>query len=204
MDVSSNYITWLANREAFSAKAYQDGSVNGATSYSIYFGHQIQSYEQNLRTHVGTRQEGETYLARDVKERINHVNAYVKKAINQGTFNACVDFCYNAGVGAFNVDILPTINAGGSASAIAEKIRTSRTTSTKNGVRSVNPELVKRRAMTATWCTGTPIGGIVGAISSGILVTLLLLVGCILYYFYIDNNEKLPFIGKLKLPKLLG
>ncbi|PAW94081.1 hypothetical protein CKK33_11475 [Mucilaginibacter sp. MD40] len=190
MNVTQDYIDWLAEEEAFSSKAYKDGSVNGVQMYSIGYGHQIQPNEQYLRTATIDKAKGKQLLNTDVKDRVNFVNSKLKKAITQNQFHACVDCCYNAGVGAWQNEILPLINGGSSAATIAAKIKGWRTTKTENGIRITVPALIKRRSEVASWYTGSPIVTILSAIKKVAIMLAVIVAGTYLVYLY--NGEKFP------------
>ena len=90
---------------------------------------------------VWTPQQCEARLLKDVATAVADVNKYVTCQLNQNQFDACVDFAYNAGVGAFNSSTLcKLINAGNMAGADAQFARW-----IHSGVQVV-PGLVRRRA----------------------------------------------------------
>jgi GH24 family phage-related lysozyme (muramidase) len=186
-NVTDTYINWLKDREAFSAKAYKDGYVGGVQSYSIGYGHQIQAGESFLRTATLTKDQALVYLKKNVKDVVDYVNKNSTKPHTQGTFQACVDYGYNAGVGALQKNVLALHNAGAAYSVVAKNISITRDTSTTNGVSKTNPELVARRKIEANWYNGSVLGS-----ASNALFTIIL-IPFIAYAIYLFNGEKIPF-----------
>jgi lysozyme len=188
MDVSAAQLSRTASNEGFVATAYKDGFVSGVQSYSIGFGHQIQPNEQSLRSGSITREKGLALLKQDSKNVVDFINSHSKKTLNQNQFDAFFDYGYNAGVGALQSEILTLWNSGASAATVANAIKTTRTKYHNTaGEFVVNQTLVSRRSSEAA-------NFLVGYTAS-IGVFLFIGIALALYYYYIDNNEKFPFLA---------
>ena len=68
-----------------------------------------------------TQEQADAFLISDLQNAVNHVNILVTISLTQGEFDALVDFCYNAGCGAFaSSTMLKLLNAGDYAGAAAQ------------------------------------------------------------------------------------
>lgn len=144
MKTSSSAIADLLEIEQFAAKAYPDGEVNGVQKYSIGYGHQIRPNEQYLLTATINKAKAMELFASDLAPLEKQVNNSSKHALNQSQFDVFVKFGYNAGTGSL-AKVIVTWNTTHDVNKVAEHIKLYKY-STKNGVKTVSPGLVARRA----------------------------------------------------------
>lgn len=184
MDVSTTQLNRTATHEGFAAKAYKDGASSGVQKYSIGYGHQIQVGEQNLYTATITRAQATDLLRKDFQTVVNTINGKVRKTLNQNQFDALADFGFNCGVGALDL-VINELNTKGYDAVPAKMLLYTKWQPTP-GVYAVNSTLVTRRnENVATWNSAVKYSSLI------VVIIFVLLVG---YYFYIENNEKIPFL----------
>lgn len=97
MEASDSLINSLKQFEGFRKEAYLD-SVGVPT---IAWGH-----TKNVKLGMTcTEEQGEQWLKQDIKPIENYLNT-ITELNTQGKFDACVDFCYNLGIGNFKSSTL--------------------------------------------------------------------------------------------------
>lgn len=98
MNPSKTLIDHIKQAEGFSEKAYwdQDGGV-----WTIGYGHT----RSVKRGDVVSKSEAERLIVSDLKNVTAYLNT-IKEINTQGKFDACADFCFNIGTGAFKSSTL--------------------------------------------------------------------------------------------------
>jgi lysozyme len=123
MRTSQNGIAVLKYFEACSLSAYPDPATGGAP-WTIGWGHTGKEVVPGL---VWTQAKADAQLLDDLSSREMAVSCAVTTKINQGQFDALVDFVYNLGMGNFEGStLLRLINAGDMDGAIAQFARWNR------------------------------------------------------------------------------
>ena len=107
---SQNAINYIINAEIFSPTAYAD-PPNQNTTYSIGYGHQIQTGENYLMTATIDQAQALKFLYNDLAPLISQINN-AGVSFTQGQFDASIDLGYNAGPGALNGLIFQFVNNG--------------------------------------------------------------------------------------------
>lgn len=123
MRTSPNGISVLKYFENCSLSAYPDPATGGAP-WTIGWGH---TGPEVVRGLVWTQAEADTQLLADLSSREMAVSCAVTASINQGQFDALVDFAYNLGLGNFqHSTLLRLVNEGDMAGAISQFSRWNR------------------------------------------------------------------------------
>jgi lysozyme len=117
MRTSQNGIAVLKYFENCSLSAYPDPATGGAP-WTIGWGH---TGPEVVRGLVWTQAKADAQLLTDLAEREMAVSCGVTGSVNQGQFDALVDFVYNLGHGNFEGStLLRLVNAGDMDGAIAQ------------------------------------------------------------------------------------
>lgn len=117
MEISDYGVSFIAGWEGVRLQMYDDGGP-GIGNATIGIGHLIHlgpiDGSASEAPFVGGITLAEAYrlFRADLASRVAWVNANVARAMTAGEFDACVDFTYNCGVGAFQ-RIAPVVNARG-------------------------------------------------------------------------------------------
>jgi len=123
MRISQNGIAVLKHFENCSLSAYPDPATGGAP-WTIGWGHTGPEVAQGL---VWTQAKADAQLLEDLAERELTVSCAVTGGVDQGQFDALVDFVYNLGAGNFEGStLLNLVNAGDMAGAAAQFSRWNR------------------------------------------------------------------------------
>jgi len=123
MRTSQNGIAVLKHFESCSLSAYPDPATGGAP-WTIGWGHTGPEVIPGL---VWTQAKADAQLLADLAERELAVSCSVTKTVNQGQFDALVDFVYNLGAGNFEGStLLKLVNAGDMSGAAAQFARWNR------------------------------------------------------------------------------
>lgn len=118
MELSAAGLDLLKRSEGFRSLTYKD--VNGFPT--IGYGHKLVSPE-SFPNGIDP-QTGEDLLLADVQEAEQAVRRLVKVALNQGQFDALVDFTFNLGEGRLaSSTLLKILNLGNYADAGAQLLR---------------------------------------------------------------------------------
>jgi lysozyme len=142
MQTSTNGINKLLATEGFSAKAYPDPKGQTKT-YSIGYGHQIQSNESALLKQIITKSKGLELFRLNLKPLEALLNSKAKYKLNQNQFDALVSFGYNCGIGALE-RVLETWNTTHSSDLTTKHMSQYKFVTTDIG-KKVSPALVERR-----------------------------------------------------------
>lgn len=114
MTLSAAGMALVQEFEGLRLTAYKDG----AGVLTIGYGHTGRDVHPGQ---VITEQEAKALLVADLHAAVVVVNRSVKVPLTQNQFDACVDFVYNAGTGAFILStLLKDINAGNFTSAATQ------------------------------------------------------------------------------------
>ena len=137
MNISSNGLALVKEFEGLRLTSYKCP----ANVWTIGYGHTSAAGDPKVKAEmVITKEEADQILKRDMDQYEEGVRRLVKVKINQGQFDALVDFAYNAGVGALEKStLLKKVNAGKFSEVPAEFMKW-----TKGGGREL-PGLVRRR-----------------------------------------------------------
>ncbi|HEV7379959.1 MAG TPA: lysozyme [Dyadobacter sp.] len=143
MQISSNGLSILKNREKLRLNAYPDS--NG----TITIGWGFTTYENGAKVKKGdsiTESRAIQLLNFHLNIAVTGVNKAITTTLTQGQFDACVSFAYNTGVGAFTGSTLrKLINADpNNTTAIFAAWRQWKY-ETINGVKVVSDGLINRR-----------------------------------------------------------
>ena len=123
MKISSNGISVLKYFESCSLSAYPDPATGGAP-WTIGWGHTGPEVVKGL---VWTQAKADAQLLADLAARELTVSCAVTGGVDQGQFDALVDFVYNLGAGNFEGStLLKLVNAGDMAGAAAQFSRWNR------------------------------------------------------------------------------
>ena len=109
MNYSKNGLHLTENFEGLRLTAYPDPATGG-DPWTIGYGHTGNDVYPGLTI---TQEQAEELLMKDVQKAAADVNAKVTTDMNQGEFDALVDFVFNCGAGNFNGStLLKKINEG--------------------------------------------------------------------------------------------
>lgn len=145
MRTSQNGIAVLKHFESCSLSAYPDPATGGAP-WTIGWGHTGPEVVPGL---VWTQSKADAQLLVDLSARELTVSCAVTGDVDQGQFDALVDFVYNLGAGNFEGStLLKLVNAGDMAGAAAQFSRWNRAAG--NPMRG----LTRRRAAEAALFAG--------------------------------------------------
>ena len=123
MRTSQNGIAVLKHFESCSLSAYPDPATGGAP-WTIGWGHTGPEVVPGL---VWTQAKADAQLLADLAARELTVSCAVTGGVDQGQFDALVDFVYNLGAGNFEGStLLKLVNAGDMAGAAAQFSRWNR------------------------------------------------------------------------------
>ncbi|MBC8786506.1 lysozyme [Pseudomonas fluorescens] len=123
MRTSQNGIAVLKYFENCSLSAYPDPASGGAP-WTIGLGHTGPEVVKGL---VWTQAKADAQLLTDLSSREMTVSCAVTTSLNQGQFDALVDFVYNLGSGNFESStLLRLVNAGDMTGALAQFARWNR------------------------------------------------------------------------------
>ena len=123
MRTSQNGIAVLKHFENCSLSAYPDPATGGAP-WTIGWGHTGPEVAPGL---VWTQAKADAQLLADLAAREFTVSCAVTGGVDQGQFDALVDFVYNLGAGNFEGStLLKLVNAGDMAGAAAQFSRWNR------------------------------------------------------------------------------
>lgn len=137
--VSEEVKALIREMEGFSSKAYRD-----ADGYSIGFGHLIKKGEEHLLDASLTVAEAEVFLERDIHEHQAGIRQWLKREASDHQIAALTSLAYNTGAFSGAVRRVTALyNEGRDREAGEVFLRYNK--SSKDGVLSVNPNLVKRR-----------------------------------------------------------
>lgn len=109
MNISTQGLALLKASEGFRSRVYLD--ANGLPT--IGYGHKLdlaahESFPQGI-----TEEQAAAILASDVREAEQAVTRLVRVPLNQGQFDALVDFCFNLGQGRLAAStLLKDLNSG--------------------------------------------------------------------------------------------
>ncbi|PUB36620.1 lysozyme [Pseudomonas sp. GV105] len=123
MRTSQNGIAVLKHFESCSLSAYPDPATGGAP-WTIGWGHTGPEVVPGL---VWTQAKADAQLLADLSARELTVSCAVTGGLDQGQFDALVDFVYNLGAGNFEGStLLKLVNAGDMSGAAAQFARWNR------------------------------------------------------------------------------
>jgi lysozyme len=155
MKTSQKGLEFIESEEGKVLHVYKDqagypsiGVGHKLTPLQVASGKVVIKGESVIYTNGLTDQQCYDLLAQDVIPAENEVNHAVKVTLNQNQFDCLVDFCYNAGVGAFaSSHVLIDVNYGNFELVPADLAMWNKIT--KDGNKVVCDDLTKRRAKEA-------------------------------------------------------
>ena len=116
MQLSTAGLNLIKQSEGFRSQTYLDA----AGLPTIGYGHRLlhaQSFPEGI-----SEPEATALLAADVRDAEQAVQRLVKVALNQGQFDALVDFCFNLGAGKLASSTLLKVLNGGRYDAAAQQL----------------------------------------------------------------------------------
>ena len=113
-------VSFIANQEGFSGKAYADPPGQSST-YSIGYGHQIIAGDGLNTASVIDEAQARELLNADVQSAADCVASYAPSGLSDNQFAALISFTYNEGCTAFKSStLLRLLNNGDTQGAAAE------------------------------------------------------------------------------------
>lgn len=109
MQASNRIKNYIKSKETLQLHAYNDGEGN----LTIGWGHELISSSATSSAKTITEAEAEQFFDNDILLAERAVNKYLKVALSQQEFDACVSFTFNDGIGGFiGSYVLRQLNAG--------------------------------------------------------------------------------------------
>jgi GH24 family phage-related lysozyme (muramidase) len=162
---------FIKDQEGRSLKVYSD-----ADGYSVGYGHFLGKTVPAFKTI--TQAQADTFFAADILNIETRMNKLIKrKNVPQGVIDAVGSFGFNVGTGAYFAKLAGMIEKG-DMNAAKEYISLFVYSKDKNGVKSINPVLQKRRALELEFFT---------TVAAGVSLLFFLLLIFAIYYLTKNN-----------------